>query len=110
LRLEDYDLRVFARSEPLGARAGPFSAAFERSRVLVAPHELREAVKAKLEVEYMKPTLVMQTCHLCGVVGNYDTHRRLEQTCTACGASWDAHHNAAMNLLRGRTMRTGRLP
>lgn len=97
LRLEDYDLRILSRGEAVG---GELAAAVQRNRRIVALHELRAAAASALTVEYVSPYLLAQTCHVCGVVGEYDVRRSLAHTCSACGKEWDAHLNAARNMLR----------
>ena len=103
VRLEDYDLRALSRVDPLTGREGPTMPAVQRNRVRASPHELRAAVAGKVNVEYVSAALTAQSCHVCGVVGRYNSERTLVHTCIACGQTWDVHLNAARNLLRLRS-------
>ena len=69
-----------------------------------APGTFREVLRSAFEKRGGKlvkvpPEWTTKTCHLCGDVGEWDSARVLEHTCSGCEQKWDQDLNACLNLL-----------
>lgn len=97
------DLSKFAKRAKPECEETVAEDANRRLRTIVAPSELRLAIKqaAPGRIGKRPASYTTSTCHACGKVCSWDQSRYLMHTCEHCGAIWDQDENAARNLLSG---------
>jgi len=102
LVLEDFKLDRLVRRNDVGAESENETA--RANRHMVALYELRDSLINAFNrcgaVVIVDPRDSTRTCHVCGVVNDWDQAAELEHRCVACGTIWDQDDNAALILRR----------
>jgi hypothetical protein len=67
---------------------------------VAAPGRLSQYIREVVSVTHKVPAEnTTKTCHVCGIVDDFDSAKELVHRCSGCGKIWDQDVNAAINLL-----------
>ncbi len=102
--LEKFDLRVFAKREPVEDGAQTDSRRYARLRALACVSGLRMTLAVAcasryVEIVNVEAAFTTVDCSVCKKTCTFNAQKDLRHECEFCGVEWDQDENAARNIL-----------